>query len=212
MLSKNQRDRIVAGLAPVTTWPITPIATANAVNWVPRPPDVVLEVVTQGVRKQGFMDLMRDSFDGVNWHEWRGHISRATIKLTIEATDARTLESQTYAIYNNIWKYEAGLGREESPEGDYLMFRGCDPPKFLPPYQEDPTWPLRSVIEYFVDYYDTVETIASPIEEIALVADDNLGPLTIRWPEKFYTIDAVFAASGVPKTGFYSLDAMFLDK
>lgn len=192
MLSEDQRARIFAGLANVTDLPITPIATSHMIYWVPQPPDVVAEISAQGVRQQGFMDLMRDRYDGVNWYEWHGHISRATVKLTIEVADAKNLEEITYSIYNNLWGYEAGLSREESPEGDYLLFRGSEPPQFMPPYHEDTTWPLRSVIEYYVDYYDTVETIVPPIEEIAIVPDDGLGPFSVTWTEKFYTLDVLF--------------------
>ena len=191
MLSETQRDRILDGLGPVTTLTITPIATSNMVNWVPSPPDVLFEVASQGVRQSGFMDLMWDKFDGVTWTEKRGHISRATIKLTIEHMDAKTLEEVTYSIYNQIWLTEAGLERDKYDDGDEILFRGCDPPKFMPPYTEDPTWPFRSVIEYYVDYFDTVTIEVPPIDEIGLTIGDGIEQV-ITWPEKFYTLDAIF--------------------
>lgn len=191
MLSDDQRTRILAGLDPVTALVITPIAKGYETKWVPEPPDVVFQVETEGVRQNGFMDNLWDYFDGVTWIEKRGHISRATIKLTIEIMDARDLELEAYSLYNKLWGTEAGLGRGESAIGDYLMFRGCDPPVFLPPYDEDSGFPLMAVIEYFVDYFDTFTIELPPIEEVGLVANDDIS-LTITWQEKFYRLDALF--------------------
>jgi hypothetical protein len=191
MLSDDQRARILAGLTPTTLLPIKPLASGYESCWVPEPPDVSFEVTSQGVRQACFMDNLWDHFDGFTWIEKRGHISRATIQLTIEMMDTRALEVEAYSLYNKLWGTEAGIGRGESPEGDYLLFKGCDPPKFMPPYVEDPTFPYRAVIEYWVDYFDTFTLEIPPILEVGVVMDE-LETLTITWPETFYLLDAIF--------------------
>lgn len=192
MLSDDQRSRILAGVKPTTSLTITSLASGSASVWVPTPPDVTFEVVTQGVRQACFMDNLWDHWDGVKWIERRGHISRATIKLTIEMMDAKQLETEAYSLYNKLWETEAGLGRGESKIGDYLLFKGCDPPKFMPPYVEDPSFPLLAVIEYYVDYFDTFTLEIPPIEEVGFEIDDGKISLTATWQEKFYLLDAFF--------------------
>lgn len=189
MLSDEQRGRIIAGLAGVSTLPLKSLASGYASCWVPEPPDIAFEVTSQGVRQNGFLDLMWDYFDGVIWTEKRGHISRATIQLTIEMMDTRALELEAFNVYNNLWALEAGLHREDS--SDYMLFRGADPPKFMPPYTEDPAFPYRVVIEYFVDYFDTFTALIPPIKEVGFGINDQI-TLTATWQEEFYVLDVIF--------------------
>ena len=47
------------------------------------------------------------------------------------------------------------------------------------------------MIEYYVDYFDTVTIEVPPIDEIGLTIGDGIEQV-ITWPEKFYTLDAIF--------------------
>jgi len=62
----------------------------------------------------------------------------------------------------------------------------------MPPYVEDPSFPLLAVIEYYVDYFDTFTLEIPPIEEVGLEIDDGKISLTATWQEKFYLLDAIF--------------------
>jgi len=64
------------------------------------------------------------------------------------------------------------------------------------------------VIEYFVDYFDTVTIEVPPIDEIELTIEEGIDQV-ITWPEKFYTLDAVIDNLVITwPEHFYTLDAI----
>jgi len=52
------------------------------------------------------------------------------------------------------------------------------------------------VIEYFVDYFDTVTIEVPPIDEIELTIEEGIDQI-ITWPEHFYTLDAIIESDEV---------------
>lgn len=203
MLTQAQKDLIQSGI--VTDLPIHQVPTGYLDHWVPQPPDIIMHVPTEGVRQSCFLDCIYDRFDGSVWTEKRGHISRATIALIIEMMDTEDLEAKARQLWESLWKTEAGLNPL-----DHLWFRGCGPPRPMYSYSEDPTFPYRYVIEYFVDYFDTFTVEVPAITSFGVDINEAVSEL-IKYPlhRTFpYSLRAYIKRT---MSAGYSLDALIVE-
>jgi hypothetical protein len=167
MLSEVQRTKIRGALESISEYlDVTFLPERQVIENLDDFPLAQVTFLTEGIRQVLWQDLLHETQDtwSHEWTEYHGHYARASVSVSMRATDLDELQHLAKEFASTLWKVASSWRLEV----DDIEFRGGATPKFLPPYlaKDERTFIYGCVIDFYVDYEFSWEVTIPPITDI----------------------------------------------
>lgn len=174
VLSSTQRAKILADIAEIASnLSLTVLDERQKIENIDDFPLVQTTFLSEG-RRQAYWATMLHEYQYATSHEWNtyyGHISQATVSVSIRSLDVDELKTKAYAFHSALWQTGVNWRMESASR---IEWRGCEAPKFLPAYLDvvERRHDIYScVIDFFVDYEFSWSQTDPPILTVSLTTD-----------------------------------------